>query len=98
MRKRQVSPRAVQQGTDLRCAATCQLYWNEMRILLLRGYVKDTEMHNSITCDTTADAVARIARTGASGGLTGRSDPELRCVSLLVHCLVSMMLMRHEQS
>ncbi|EPQ58291.1 hypothetical protein GLOTRDRAFT_137034 [Gloeophyllum trabeum ATCC 11539] len=27
----------------------------------------------SITCDTTADAVTRIAATGASGGLTGRS-------------------------
>ncbi|KAI0362397.1 hypothetical protein OH77DRAFT_1390167 [Trametes cingulata] len=31
----------------------------------------------SLVCDTQADAQARIAATGASGGLFGRSEPEL---------------------
>ncbi|CDO73536.1 hypothetical protein BN946_scf185014.g6 [Trametes cinnabarina] len=31
----------------------------------------------SLVCDTQADALARIAATGASGGLFGRSEPEL---------------------
>lgn len=35
-----------------------------------------TRFTTSITCDTQADAVARIANTGATGGLTGKRSLE----------------------
>ena len=51
---------------------------------------------NSVTCDTLADAEARIANTGAKGGVNGKRDLEERKVE--ARCApISLLLWFHRQ-
>ena len=53
------------------------------RVCVIRKKLNVVHVWCSVTCDTQQDAEARIAATGATGGLVGKRDVELeqRCAS-----------------
>jgi len=58
-------------SATLQCVALPLVNKPGTRYVCTSSFLDSSDMHNSVTCDTPADAQARIAATGVDGGLTG---------------------------